>query len=97
MHIKKHLDLKMSNRYSFILEILFVNEYCNEMLYGFVQIAVKFGEEFTSHIVNYLNRVISQTQHDVGKCWPISLVYNATVVTGCNKILDPYVRCLFHM
>lgn len=60
-----------------------------------MQIAGDFGTEFTSHIVDYLNRVISQTQHDVGKCWPISLVYNATVVSGCNKILDPYVSFLY--
>lgn len=66
---------------------IFLNEQGPQLV---SKIAVDFGVEFTSHIVNYMNRVISQTQNDVGKCWPISLVYNATVVSGCNKILDPY-------
>lgn len=66
---------------------IFLNEKGPEIV---SKIAGDFGVEFTSHIVNYLDHVISQTQHDVGKCWPISLVYNATVVSGCNKILDPY-------
>ncbi|XP_046660141.1 prominin-like protein isoform X2 [Homalodisca vitripennis] len=54
------------------------------------KIASDFASEFTVHITDYMNRVVQQTEHSVGKCWPVSQVYNATVTTACNKILDPY-------
>lgn len=53
-------------------------------------IAEEFGKEFGLHIQSYLNRVEKEAQANIGKCWPISLVYNATVVSTCNNILDPF-------
>lgn len=54
------------------------------------KLAREFGDEFMSHIRKYLDRVVMQTEYEVGKCYPLSLVYNATVVAGCSKILDPF-------
>ncbi|XP_075231383.1 prominin-like protein [Lycorma delicatula] len=54
------------------------------------QLAKDFGEEFVNHLKHYLVRVTSHTEHDVGKCHPLSMVYNATVVAGCSRILDPF-------
>jgi len=57
----------------------------------YFQLAKEFGEEFNKHIDQYLQRVVSQIREDVGKCWPMSQAYNATIVAGCQKILNPYV------
>ncbi|XP_050421602.1 prominin-like protein isoform X2 [Adelges cooleyi] len=54
------------------------------------KLAKEFGEEFNKHIDQYLERVVHQVREDVGKCWPMSQAYNATVVAGCRKILNPY-------
>lgn len=54
------------------------------------KLAKEFGEEFNKHINQYLQRVVSQIRDDVGKCWPMSQAYNATLVAGCKKILNPY-------
>ncbi|KAI5723642.1 hypothetical protein M8J76_009069 [Diaphorina citri] len=51
------------------------------------QLGSDFGSEFEKHVDHYVSRVINHLEFDVGKCWPLSLVYNATVVSGCSKIL----------
>lgn len=60
----------------------------------FFQLAKEFGEEFNKHIDQYLQRVVGQIRDDVGKCWPMSQAYNATLVAGCKKILNPYVSII---
>ncbi|KAF4522990.1 hypothetical protein B566_EDAN009582 [Ephemera danica] len=47
-----------------------------------VELARLFVEEFTRHIDDYLARVVRLTKTSIGKCWPISRVYNATVVSN---------------
>ncbi|XP_046404286.1 prominin-like protein isoform X3 [Ischnura elegans] len=54
------------------------------------QLAQTFVSEFTRHIDEYLAHVVTQTKTQVGKCWPMSQVYNATVVSVCDKILNPF-------
>ncbi|KAL1116056.1 hypothetical protein AAG570_005551 [Ranatra chinensis] len=54
------------------------------------QLAGDFGREFGIHIDNYLERVEAEAYHSVGKCWPVSLAYNATVVAVCNNLIDPF-------
>ncbi|KAF6199321.1 hypothetical protein GE061_007347 [Apolygus lucorum] len=54
------------------------------------KLAEEFGKEFGIHIDSYLARVDEEAKKNVGKCWPVSLIYNATVVSLCNNILDPY-------
>lgn len=53
-------------------------------------LAEEFGREFGLHIQSYLSRLEKEAQANVGKCWPISLVYNATVIATCNNIIDPF-------
>lgn len=55
------------------------------------QLAKDFGSEFLDHINEYVEKVISRTQYEIGRCWPVSQAYNATVVAGCNRILSPFV------
>lgn len=56
-----------------------------------MQLAKEFGQEFNKHIDQYLERIVNQVREDIGKCWPMSQAYNATIVAGCKKILNPYV------
>lgn len=34
--------------------------------------------------------MIDSARNKVGRCYPVSNAYNATLVAGCNKILDPF-------
>jgi len=54
------------------------------------KLAEDFGHEFKTYIDTYLRRVQYEAQDNVGKCWPIARVYNATRIAVCNNILDPY-------
>lgn len=54
------------------------------------KLAKDFGSEFLDHINEYVEKVISRTQYEIGRCWPVSQAYNATVVAGCNRILSPF-------
>lgn len=56
-----------------------------------LQLAAEFRKAFIYQVDDYLNYVINSTKYRVGKCGPISNAYNATLVAGCNKILNPYV------
>lgn len=40
---------------------------------------------------DFLERVIDHALFHVGRCTPVSNAYNATLVAGCSKILDPFV------
>ncbi|XP_058796560.1 prominin-like protein isoform X2 [Phymastichus coffea] len=53
-------------------------------------LAAEFGKAFLYQVNSYLNYVIGNVFDNIGKCGPISNAYNATIVAGCNKILDPF-------
>ncbi|XP_065338123.1 prominin-like protein isoform X3 [Cloeon dipterum] len=55
-----------------------------------VKLAQIFVDEFMKHIENYYLRVVSMTKNSIGKCWPISQAYNATVISMCSKIVNPF-------
>lgn len=42
----------------------------------------------------YLNLVKNGFKDDVGKCGPLSNVYNNTLVATCDKIMNPWVNIL---
>ncbi|KAK9295902.1 hypothetical protein QLX08_009931 [Tetragonisca angustula] len=54
------------------------------------QLATKFGNAFLRQVDDFLERVIIYALSNVGRCGPVSNAYNATLVAGCNKILDPF-------
>jgi prominin 1 len=64
-------------------------------LFYFIQLAAEFGKAFIYQVNCYLDYVINNTLTKVGKCGPISNAYNATIVSGCNKILDPFVSIIY--
>ncbi|XP_054007718.1 prominin-like protein isoform X2 [Hylaeus anthracinus] len=53
-------------------------------------LATRFGNAFLRQIDDYLDYVSVSALKDVGRCAPVSNAYNATLVAGCNKILDPF-------
>ncbi|XP_076680317.1 prominin-like protein isoform X5 [Andrena cerasifolii] len=54
------------------------------------QLATRFGNAFLRQVDDFLDHVIEEALRGVGKCGPVSNAYNATLVAGCNKILDPF-------
>nr|XP_050854478.1 prominin-like protein isoform X4 [Vespula vulgaris] len=53
-------------------------------------LATKFGNAFLHQVDDFLEHVIDSARNKVGRCQPVSNAYNATLVAGCNKILDPF-------
>ncbi|XP_017797719.1 PREDICTED: prominin-like protein isoform X2 [Habropoda laboriosa] len=53
-------------------------------------LATRFGNAFLRQVDDFLERVIDNALLNVGRCAPVSNAYNATLVAGCNKILDPF-------
>ncbi|XP_017888116.1 prominin-like protein isoform X3 [Ceratina calcarata] len=54
------------------------------------ELATNFGNAFLLQVDGYLERVTDSALHTVGRCGPVSNAYNATLVAGCNRILDPF-------
>lgn len=55
-----------------------------------IKLGKEFGSEFEQHVDHYLSRLRTRIEFDVGKCWPLSNVYNATINSGCTEVLYPY-------
>ncbi|XP_072760847.1 prominin-like protein isoform X3 [Anoplolepis gracilipes] len=53
-------------------------------------LATRFGNAFLHQVDNFLEHVIESATFKIGRCAPVSNAYNATLVAGCNKILDPF-------
>ncbi|XP_011640388.1 prominin-like protein isoform X2 [Pogonomyrmex barbatus] len=53
-------------------------------------LATKFGNAFLHQVDKFLEHVIESAIFKIGRCAPVSNAYNATLVAGCNKILDPF-------
>nr|XP_012152652.1 PREDICTED: prominin-like protein isoform X3 [Megachile rotundata] len=53
-------------------------------------LATRFGNAFLRQVDDFLERVIDHALFHIGKCAPVSNAYNATLVAGCNRILDPF-------
>lgn len=56
-----------------------------------MQLATKFGNAFLRQVDDFLDQVTDNALFKVGKCGPVSNAYDAALVAGCNKILDPFV------
>ncbi|XP_071636208.1 prominin-like protein isoform X4 [Temnothorax longispinosus] len=53
-------------------------------------LATKFGNAFLHQVDNFLEHVIESAMFKIGRCAPVSNAYNATLVAGCNRILNPF-------
>ncbi|KAG5310892.1 PROML protein, partial [Acromyrmex insinuator] len=53
-------------------------------------LATKFGNAFLHQVDKFLEHVIESAIFKIGRCAPVSNAYNATLVAGCNRILDPF-------
>lgn len=79
-------------------EIAEAEKFINEEGTDFVKnVAVELINEFSSNILSYLQMVVTSTTNDVGRCGPISNVYDSVLVAGCNRIVDPFVSCFFFL
>lgn len=52
-----------------------------------------------AEITAYLTHVINKTTNDLGRCGPLSNVYESLLVAGCNRVVDPFVSVVatFHL
>ncbi|XP_066595040.1 prominin-like protein isoform X2 [Prorops nasuta] len=74
-----------------VAEVTKAQEFLNTGGPEFVQnLATRFGNAFLHQVDDFLEHVIESAMSKVGKCAPVSNAYNATLVAGCNKILDPF-------
>lgn len=76
-------DIKDAERFFNSEATTFVKELANDFLTG-----------FKGQLSNYLDKVSRDTENEVGKCGPISQVYNATLVGACKQVIDPFVSTL---
>jgi prominin 1 len=82
---------------NFLREIQDAEQYIKVNGTEFVQATAKvLLEGFTSDITAYLKLVVNQTRNDVGKCGPISNVYDSMIVATCNRVVDPFVSSSYN-
>lgn len=75
-----------------IKEIDDAERFINEQGTSYVQqVAHELLDSFSKDINGYLNLVINATKEDVGRCGPISNVYDSMIVATCNRVVDPFV------
>jgi prominin 1 len=78
-----------------IKEIDDAERFLNEQGTAYVQqVAHELLDSFSKDINGYLKLVINATKEDVGRCGPISNVYDSMIVATCNRVVDPFVS--FH-
>ncbi|XP_044016661.1 prominin-like protein isoform X2 [Aphidius gifuensis] len=77
--------------HSLIDEVQTAQKFLNEDGPEYVQLlAVKFSDAFVKQINDFLEHLINNARGTIGRCGPVSNAYNATLVAGCNKIVDPF-------
>jgi prominin 1 len=75
-----------------VTEIDEAEHFLNEEGTSYVQkVSHELLDNFSRNIKAYLSLVINATTNDVGRCEPISNVYNSTIVAVCNRVVDPFV------
>lgn len=75
--------------------LCYILRFYNSTIHPLFQIAQQFADEFLNHVRHYMQRVVDHTHSEVGKCWPMSRVYNATLIATCDEILNPFVSFCF--
>lgn len=81
-----------------IKEIDDAERFLNEQGTAYVQqVAHELLDSFSRDIKGYLSLVTNATKTDVGRCGPISNVYDSMIVATCSRVVDPFVsgsQCL---
>jgi prominin 1 len=76
-------------------EIDEAERFLNEEGSSYVQkVSHQLLDNFSRNIKAYLSLVINATTGDVGRCEPISNVFNSTVVAVCSRVVDPFVSLI---
>ncbi|XP_026284364.1 prominin-like protein isoform X1 [Frankliniella occidentalis] len=93
--LKDHLNINHNSLkdaiYGLMNEVIKAQDYLNkDGPQKLLEIAQQFADEFLSHVRHYMQRVVDHTHSEVGKCWPLSRVYNATLIATCDEILNPF-------
>lgn len=93
--LDKKLNFKQTNFEKAIIkltqEIDEAERFLNEEGSSYVQkVSHQLLDNFSRNIKAYLSLVINATTNDVGRCEPVSNVYNATIVAICNRVVDPF-------
>ncbi|KAK0097136.1 hypothetical protein PV326_003197 [Microctonus aethiopoides] len=90
-HIKFNHGSMSEAIHVLVEEVMAAQQFLNKDGPEYVQhLATKFGEAFLHQVSDFLEHLIGAAQKKIGKCGPLSNAYNATVVAGCNRILDPF-------
>lgn len=92
--LKDHLNINHNSLkeaiYGLMNEVIKAQEYLNkDGPRKLLEIAQQFADEFMGHVRHYMQRVVDHTHTEVGKCWPLSRVYNATLIATCDEVLNP--------
>lgn len=78
-----------------IKEIDDAERFLNEQGTAYVQqVAHELLDSFSRDIKGYLSLVINATKSDVGRCAPISDVYESMIVATCKRVVDPFVSLI---
>ena len=51
----------------------------------------RFSEDFLADVDEYVHHVQTAVENDVGRCGPVSTIYNATTSAVCKDIMYPFV------
>ncbi|XP_034944559.1 prominin-like protein [Chelonus insularis] len=90
-HIKFNHGSMSEAIHSLVNEVIAAQVFLNKDGPKYVQVlATKFSEAFLQQVNDFLEHLINTARNDIGKCGPVSNAYNATIVAGCNKVLDPF-------
>ncbi|XP_011300771.1 prominin-like protein isoform X5 [Fopius arisanus] len=95
MTLEEHIKFNHSSMSEAILslvhEVMSAQKFLNKDGPEYVNyLATKFGETFLRQVNDFLEHLILNSRETIGRCGPVSNAYNATIVAGCNKILDPF-------
>ena len=55
------------------------------------QLVERFSQDFLADVDEYVRHVEAAVARDVGRCGPISTVYNTTTNALCKDIMYPFV------
>lgn len=61
------------------------------------QLVERFSEDFLADVDEYVLHVQAAVEDDVGRCGPVSTIYNATTSAVCKDIMYPFVSVSFFL